>query len=293
MSKKNISYREYEPEVLRKLQLVQLEILKDFIEVCKKYDLDYIMLGGTGIGVVRHQGFIPWDDDIDVAMPRKDYDRFMEVYKKEIGDRYKVLTPLIDKNYTCNVTHFQKKGTKFVPYISKHLKCDLCIDIDIFPMDNMPDDSKQRSRQLKRTWVLNKLIFLCGHPNPIIPWKGAKKKAAAFICAAVHYVLRFCHVSPKFLYKCLIKECTRYNHLDTKYINAFEVTMSDRAYLSKEEMYPLKEMLFEGIPVSMPNAYDTYLRRLFGDYMQMPPEDKRVNHCPYMLDFGDGRNAVE
>lgn len=76
-------------------------------------------------------------------------------------------------------------------------------------------------------------------------------------------------------------------------MNAFEVTMSDRAYLSKEEMYPLREMPFEGIMVSMPNQYDVYLKRLFGDYMQMPPEDKRVNHCPYILDFGDGINAVK
>lgn len=293
MKKEDGSYREYDPEVLRRLQLVQLDILKDFIAVCKKYDLDYIMLGGTGIGVVRHQGFIPWDDDIDVAMPRKDYDRFMEVYEKEIGDKYKVLTPLKDKNYACNVTHFQKKGTKFVPYISRRLKCDLCIDIDIFPMDNMPEDKKKRASQLRKTWFLNKLIFLCGTPDPIIPLKGFQKFAATYICKAVHYVLKFFHVSPRFLYKCLVRECTKYNGEKSRYMNAFEVTMSDRAYLSREEMYPLREMPFEGVMVSMPNQYDVYLRRLFGDYMQLPPEDKRVNHCPYILDFGDGVNAVE
>lgn len=282
----NMQYKEYDPAVLKKVQDTQLGILEDFIKVCDKYRLTYFMLGGTGIGVVRHQGFIPWDDDIDVAMPREDYDKFMKVMDPELGDKYKILTPLVDKNYACNVTHLQKKGTKFVPYVSRKMKCDLCIDIDIFPLDHMPDDPKKRRRQLKRTWFLNKLIFLCGSPEPIIPWEGLKKYIAQFICACTHYVLKIFHVSPRFLYKCLLHEAKRYNDQETKYINAFEVTMSDRAYISKSELYPLKKMPFEQLMVNMPNDYDIYLRRLFGDYMQMPPEDKRVNHCPYVLDFG-------
>ena len=290
--RKEYQYKEYEPEILKRLQKTQLEILADFIVICEKYHLDYIMLGGTGIGVVRHQGFIPWDDDIDVAMPRKDYNKFLEVLPGEMGEKYKILTPLIDRNYACNVTHLQKKGTKFVPYCNRKLKCDLCIDIDIFPMDNMPDDAKKRKRQLKRTWILNKIIFLCGTPSPIIPLNGIKKIVAKVICAITHYVLKVLHISPRFLYKCLLREAQRYNDTSCKYINAFEVTMSDRAYISKEELYPLREMKFENLTVKMPNKYDVYLSRLFGDYMKMPPEEKRVNHCPYILDFGDGENVV-
>ena len=285
--------KKYDPEVLKKLQHAQVEILKDFIKVCEKYDLDYIMLGGTGIGVVRHQGFIPWDDDIDVAMPRKDYDKFLAVMNEEMGDNYKILTPLTDKNYACNVTHLQRKGTRFVPYQSRRLKCDLCIDIDIFPMDYIPENSKQRSRQLKRTWILNKLIYLCGAPDPIIPLTGVKKKVAEGICFCVHYMLKLLHISPRFLYKCLIRESTRYNDCPTKYMNPFEVTMSDHAYISMDEMYPLRKMPFEGIMVSMPNKYDIYLRRLFGDYMVMPPEEKRVNHAPLIIQFLGEDEIVE
>ena len=79
---------EYNQETLRKLQKTELEILKDFIKICKKYNLTYFATGGTAIGALRHQGFIPWDDDIDVCMLRKDYERFMEVAPKEMGDRY-------------------------------------------------------------------------------------------------------------------------------------------------------------------------------------------------------------
>ncbi|GFI44012.1 hypothetical protein IMSAGC018_01691 [Lachnospiraceae bacterium] len=287
------SNRQYDSEILKRLQHVQLEILEKFIIICEKYNLDYIMLGGSGIGVVRHQGFIPWDDDIDVAMPRADYNRFLEVIDREIGEEYKILTPLVDKNYACNVTHLQKKGTRFVPYTSKNLKCDLCIDIDIFPMDYLPDDEVKRKKQLKKTWLLNKMIFLCGTPDPIIPLTGVKKKAASIICKTMHYILKIFRISPRFLYKCLIKECTKYNSEKTRYMNAFEVTMSDHAFISERELYPLREMQFEHLKVKMPNKYDVYLKRLFGDYMCLPPEDKRVNHCPCVLDFGDGINVVE
>lgn len=290
---KTMTYKIYEPEILKRLQDAQLEILEKFIAVCDKYDLAYIMIGGTAIGVMRHQGFIPWDDDIDVAMPRKDYNRFLEVYQQEMGDEYRILTPLVDKNYACNVTHLQKKGTRFVPYTAKDMKCELCIDIDIFPMDHMPDDSRLRSRQLKRTWVLNKLIFLCGTPHPIIPLTGIKKKISEVLCCLMHYALKICHVSPRFLYQCLVKECTRYNHQKTRYINAFEGPMACKAFFSKSDLFPLRDMKFENLTVKMPNRYDVYLGRLYGDYMQMPPEEERVNHCPYILDFGDGINVVE
>lgn len=281
------TYKSYEPEILKKLQKTQIEILKDFDLICNKYNLDYFMLGGSGIGAIRHHGFIPWDDDIDVAMMREHYNKFLEVIDREMGDKYKILTPLVDKRYACNVTHLQKKGTKFVPELSKNLKCDLCIDIDIFPLDNMPDDEDLRKKQLRNTWLLSKLLYLCGSGSPLIPLKGLKKIIATIACWIIHVVLKIFHVSPRWIYSLLRKEQTKYNDIQCKYLCPFEVTMAKNAFISKEEMYPLVKVPFETMEVYMPNQYDTYLTRLFGDYMQIPPEDKRVNHSPYILDFGE------
>lgn len=282
------AYKEYDPEVLRKLQMTQAGILKDFIALCEKYDLDYFMLGGSGIGVVRHQGFIPWDDDIDVAMPRRHYEVLLDAVEQEMGDRYEILTPLKDERYACNVTHMQKKGTRFVPEASADLKCDLRISIDIFPMDHVPEDRRRRRQQLKRVWFLSKLLYLCGTPSPIIPLTGWKKPAAALICGTAHYILKALRVSPAKLYRRLQKEETRYNHERCRYLCPMEVTMADHAYISRQEMYPLRKMRFEDLEVFMPNQYDTYLKRLFGgDYMTLPPEEKRINHCPRILDFGE------
>ena len=132
--KKENKYQGYPPEILDKLHKVQLEILEDFIRVCNKYGLRYFAIYGTAIGAVRHEGFIPWDDDIDVGMLRRDYDRFFEVFEKELGDKYNLLTPEIDPRYACTVTHIQRKGTRFVSEMSKDLKCEQCIFMDIFPL---------------------------------------------------------------------------------------------------------------------------------------------------------------
>ena len=280
-------YKAYDPKTLKKLQKVQTEILKDFDSICRKYNLDYFMLGGSGIGAIRHHGFIPWDDDIDVAMPRNHYDIFISVLDKEMGNKYKILTPLVDKRYACNVTHMQKKGTKFVPELSKKLKCDLCIDIDIFPMDNIPDDEKLRRKQLRNTWVLSKLLYLRGSGTPNIPLNGIKKKFASIVCMIIHFFLVVFRVSPCWIYQKLQNEQKKYNAIPTKYICPLEVTMAKTAYISKEEMYPLIRVPFEDMEVLMPHAYDIYLTRLFGDYMKIPPKDKRFNHCPYILDFGE------
>ena len=92
-------YQAYDPEVLKRVQETELEILKDFIDLCDRHDIDYFGVGGTAIGAVRHQGFIPWDDDIDIGFLRKDYDRFLALAKEELSDKYEVLNAIEDHNY--------------------------------------------------------------------------------------------------------------------------------------------------------------------------------------------------
>ena len=89
--------KEYEPEILNKLHELQLEMLQDLQTICEKYNLQYFAVFGTALGAVRHKGFIPWDDDIDVGMLRKDYEVFIQVVEKEIGDKYQIMTPEVDK----------------------------------------------------------------------------------------------------------------------------------------------------------------------------------------------------
>ena len=142
--KKIVRNQEYDPKVLKKLHDLQLEMLQDLEKICDKYNLKYFAVFGTALGAVRHNGFIPWDDDMDVGMLRKDYEIFIRVVEKEMGDKYQIMTPEIDKNYACCVTKFQRKGTKFVSYLSDKLNCDQCIFIDVFPFDYIAPTKRKR-----------------------------------------------------------------------------------------------------------------------------------------------------
>ena len=197
-------YRErksYNREILNKLHKVQLQILGDFINVCEKYNLTYFAIYGTAIGAVRHNGFIPWDDDIDVGMLREDYDKFFEVFDQELGDKYNLLTPETDERYACTVTHLQRKGTRFVSEMSQDLKCEQCIFMDIFPFDYVAANRKQQLSQGRKANFLGKMLFLSGTAYPFIPFGGIKGKIAGLICKMIHFGLKILHITPVKIYK--------------------------------------------------------------------------------------------
>lgn len=286
-------YTQYDADILKKLQSAELEILSVFIKICDEHNLDYFMFAGSGIGVVRHQGFIPWDDDIDVGMPRKDYDKFIEIANKDYKNEFEVLTPISDKKYACNVTHFQMNGTSFVPYSSKKLKCQLGICIDLFPFDNIPYDEIKKQKQIRKTWILGRLIYLRGCGTPIIPFKGLKKVIAQIICYSAHLFLKIFRVSPKWLFTKFEKESQKYNDTPSETLNTFVDPFVSSTYITKDELYPLCKMPFENITVKMPNNYHNQLSRIFGDYMIVPPVEKRINHCPYKIEFpSDTRTTI-
>lgn len=283
-------YKQYEESTLKRLQNTQLEILKDFMSICKKHNITYFMVFGSLLGAIRHNGFIPWDDDIDVGMLREDYEKFIEISKAEMNDKYEVLNTKTDKRYACSVTHYQKKNTKFVQETSKNLKCDMGINIDIFAFDNISDNKKLRRRQVMESWFWGRLLFLRGTAYPIIEIEGFKGKVSKFICFMVHYFLAIFRVSPIFIYKRMEKVSTKYNNIKTECVTSFEDFAPSNNIIRLKDIYPLKEVDFEGIKVTVPSKSHELLRGMYGDYMKIPPLEKRVNHYPYILDFGVENN---
>ena len=279
--------KEYEPKVLERLHALQLEMLQDLQTICEKYDLQYFAVFGTALGAVRHKGFIPWDDDIDVGMLRKDYDVFIQVVEKEMGDKYQIMTPEVDKNYACCVTKFQRKGTKFISYLSDKLDCEQCIFIDIFPFDCIAPTKKKAKQQQLITLFLDRLIYLCGSAHPIIPYSGIKYHMAEGICWCAHYITKIFHISPKAIYRVFVKQCTKYNKATTNVVTSFGDGCSLKYRSAVNEMFPLKETEFENMKIKMMNNDDEHLKRTYGDYMQLPPVEQRINHAPYIIEFGD------
>ena len=129
----------YEPEVLKKLQDTELSMLKDFMELCDSHGLLYFGIGGTGIGALRHQGFIPWDDDIDIAMPRRDFEKFLRLAKKKWQGKYYILNNKTNENYPMMTTRLCKCGTVFQENVMRDVDCPFGIFLDLYVMDNIAD----------------------------------------------------------------------------------------------------------------------------------------------------------
>ena len=143
--------REYDEETLHHLQRVERMIFKDFIDTCEQHSLRYFGIAGTGIGALRHKGFIPWDDDIDVALPAEDFHKLLEIYDREWADKYTIINTERDSNYPFPTTRIMLKETQFCEEALATLPLDLGIFLDVYCFDNVSDDEKAYKKQANDT----------------------------------------------------------------------------------------------------------------------------------------------
>lgn len=149
-------------EILKKLHMTEISILQEVVRVCEKNQLTYYLIGGTLLGAIRHKGFIPWDDDLDIAMPREDFDKFLDISKYELREGYWVHFIDSDPNYWLPFAKVKKRGTIFDEVNSKNIESDKGIFIDIFPLDN--------ARGEKSIFQSIQAI-ICKRMSTIILWK--------------------------------------------------------------------------------------------------------------------------
>lgn len=257
-------------EELKQLKEIELEILDEFVRICNKYSIKYVLSGGTCLGAVRHKGFIPWDDDIDISMLRSEYEKFCTVCENELAPQYMLQNYHTEKNCGLVFGKIRKKGTIFSEDYSRHIKMNQGIWIDIFPYDNVPNDENERAKFLKSVSFLKNLyIVKSGYKTP--PDMSVSGKIAYYLAKLL----------------CIfISQDSLINKLDAK-IKTYNGTNCDNAfpfggaYSAEKEVQP-KSMLekpcpveFEGRNCTTFNPYEKYLSDLYGDYMQLPPENER------------------
>ena len=277
----------YDAKTLRKLQLAQCKIFEDFIEICEKYQLTYFLFAGCAIGVERHQGFIPWDDDIDIGMPREDYDKFLKIAKKHYTKNYRVLDIDTDPKFPFYNAEFIRRGTKNIPVIFKDLNLDMGIDVAIYPFDNVADTPFKRKCQCFSVFFWHKVRILRDIDSPVLFLTGWKKKVVKTLCIIINRILCLLHLSRKFINRKYLKSATKYNSQETIWMSCFFGTTPMENSIKRTELFPLKKKRFEYLMVNVPHQNEVCLTRKFGDYMKLPPVSKRKNHFPYVLDFGD------
>ena len=268
-------YKEYDKESLDKLHETLVEILDEFVRVCKKHNLKYTLVAGTLLGAKRHSGFIPWDDDVDVGMLREDYEKFLEVAPKELKKDYILDCFENNKKYHLGFAKIKKNGTIFDEKSSHHLDNHKGIYIDVFPVDNLYDNTK---KSYFIAILVRAIIHTTYAQYKIDKLSNARHK----ILSGILYI--FPHTWLMKLQKFLM---TLNKNNNSKYVACFlGVYPFKNEIIKREDFVPFKEIEFMGKKYGCPNNTDVYLTSVYGDYMKLPPKEKRVNHMPLKLDFG-------
>lgn len=267
---------------LRKLQEKSIELLVAFKDFCDKNNLLFYFCGGCCIGTLRHNGFIPWDDDIDVFMPRKDYERLSELWPKEVNpNKYKLCRS--DKNnfYRSMLTAISDEETTFIKERQQDLNIPHGVRIEILPLDGCPESNFKRKMQL--FWALLFQIYNL-EEAPISKGKYLEILGKIMLFIVPTHTMRY-HV-----WHFAEKKMSKYNINDCKFITELCARWQYmRNKYPKEAFESAIYKDFEGLKMPIPIGYDDYLKIAFGDYMTLPPESEQIpKHDAVYIDLEHG-----
>jgi len=254
---------------LRQLQMIQLEMLCEVDRICRKCNIHYNIIAGTLLGAVRHQGYIPWDDDADVALLRPEYERFREACKKELNhDKFYFQDHTNTEGYRWGYGKLRRKATLFLREHQEDMPYEQGVFIDVFPLDNVPDNKFFRSWVNFRCFVLRKAMWAP------IGMKASNNTLQKFLYGIMSK-MSYNFVYGK--YDKLVKRCARIES-DWVRILMFPTPNKEYAYL-KKWYENSEEILFEHIYFWGIKDWDEYLSFKFGEYMQLPEEKDRKVHA--------------
>ena len=247
---------------LKDIQKVSLEVLIDVTSFCDGHNLTYFLACGTLLGAVRHKGFIPWDDDVDIMMPRPDYKKFLELYNSDI---YKVCKPSEGRFYFAKV--YDSRTIKYENGVSSKKFYPLGVDVDIFPLDGMVNDEKLIDKIYKKECFLEMLLRLAN--QPIFHRKNPLKAINRIIPRII---------GSRNLVKMIEKNAQRYDYNASDYVVRMRRSVHGFTGALPKAVYEKDYLNFEGHRFCVPKGYDAWLKQFYGDYMTLPPEEQRIVH---------------
>ena len=249
---------------LESLKKVELGILKDFLCICQELNLKYYILGGTLLGAVRHKGFIPWDDDIDVGMLRPEFEIFLKEAPKYLAENLFLQTHQSDPNYLNGFAKIRDTNTAFIQRSVQDVAMHHGMFIDIFPLDYYSAENNKKFQHSK--FVLDERMWMESIATKYRPLMGKIVRPYA--------KLRYPTIEDAFI----AREKLFHSKTQQPYIANHCGAWGEKEIVPAEWYAEGTMLEFEGLQVMAPKEYDKWLTQVYGDYMQLPPEEKRVTH---------------
>lgn len=261
---------------IEKLYEVDLDIVKSVVSICDSNGLIYYMSGGTLLGAVRHHGFIPWDDDIDLAMPRDDYEKFLEIAPDLLPENLQIVNYRNDPKYQYYITRVRDIDTKVEEVRIGNDYRYTNASIDIFPLDGTPNPLWIRKIYFFRVMTHRALMSLC-YKDSIDRSRKRSKKEQVFL--AFMEKLPIEKMFNPYREKCKIDKMMRKHKVSNSdnigcLMGAYRTNqIVPKRYFGNGKMYKFESIMLRG-----PELYDDYLKQMYGDYMKLPPKESQKVH---------------
>lgn len=259
----------YKKQNLRACQLKQVKILDEIVRICEKHNIDYWLDSGTLLGAIRHGGFIPWDDDIDIGMTEEGLKRFIDIAPSELPESMRLFNPFVgqSRRYANSIVKVRDLNSVFVEF-GDDFKADYDkgLYVDIFPFVKAPSIPKELMRFVCRGFSKSRAILLTQHYY------------------SVRAIAEFFYFGLKFIFCWLLWKILLVIRPTDKYLTAALFCNGFGNRHTRDTIFPLATTIFEGKQYRCPANSDLYLKDLFGDYMKLPPENQRVAHSFFLKD---------
>ena len=268
---------------LEKLHECLLLILDEIDRICCENNIPYFLDSGSALGAIRHGGFIPWDDDIDVGMLRENYDRFIQVAKEELSDRFFLQTTETESEYLGFNAKIRLNGTFFPEKVNEGKNIHQGIFVDVFPFDYISDN---KNLALFETKISRRLVSIYLFASQSI------KRGHVF----KEFIRKVCKIIPQRMYRrfCL-NFYLRHNEKRTRMVTCYSYKMNQHKVLhfNLQDMQTVHRVKFENKSYNIMDGYDSYLKTMYGNYMELPPVEKRFIHIDGDVEFGELKENIE
>ncbi|MCR4648832.1 MAG: LicD family protein [Lachnospiraceae bacterium] len=255
------------PEQLRKLQLVENELICEVDRICKKNNIKYSLYAGTLLGAVRHKGFIPWDDDADICFFPEEYEKFYEACKNDLGEKFFLQDYRTDPHYRWGYAKLRRNNSEFVREGQEHMKYHNGICIDLFCLFSVPDNKLAREIYYLKFFLIRKTLY---SEVGRLSEKNAFKRAVYSLLSKISKEKVFKYAN-RIIYR-----------KPSELVNLMYIpnAKSCKYGIPRRCLEENTELEFEGKKLSAMSGYDEVLGMAYGDYMKLPPEDDRESHNP-------------